>query len=79
MMSAPAAKARAEPVRTMALIELEAWNSRRAWFSSVIRGVESALSAFGRLRVTTGNDVNDGDTQTDRKINGSISMDIIGN
>lgn len=51
-MSAPAAKARSEPVRTMAEIVGEASNLDSASLSSVIRGVQSALSAFGRASVT---------------------------
>ncbi len=51
-MSAPAAKALAEPVRTMA--EVEGWASRavRAALSSEKRAVERAFRARGRLRVT---------------------------
>jgi hypothetical protein len=51
-MSAPAAKAFWDPVRTIARMSGEASNAARAWFSSVIRGVERALRAFGRLKVT---------------------------
>ena len=51
-MSAPAAKARAEPVRRIAAMVGEAAKVLRAWFSSVMRGVERALRALGRERVT---------------------------
>lgn len=51
-MSAPAAKALSEPVRTMAEMEEDWLKARRAWFSSSIRGVERALRALGRLSVT---------------------------
>jgi hypothetical protein len=51
-MSAPAAKARSEPVRRMAAMVGEEVNSSRAVLSSVMRGVERALRALGRLRVT---------------------------
>lgn len=50
-MSAPAAKALAEPVRIMAEMDEEWDNSSRAWFSSLKRGVERALRALGRLSV----------------------------
>jgi hypothetical protein len=51
-MSAPAAKAFWEPVRTMAEI-WEDWSKAcNAWFSSSMSGVERAFRAFGRLRVT---------------------------
>ena len=51
-MSAPAAKALCEPVRTMAPIS--GWESRvlRAVFSSRIRGVKRAFRALGRLSST---------------------------
>jgi hypothetical protein len=51
-MSAPAAKAFSEPVRTMAEMEGLDWKERRAELSSVIRGVESAFRALGRLSWT---------------------------
>lgn len=51
-MSAPAAKAFWEPVRRMADMEGEASRDWRAWLSSVMRGVERALRALGRLSVT---------------------------
>lgn len=51
-MSAPAAKARSEPVRSKTRMSEEDDIERRAEFSSVIRGVESAFKALGRLRVT---------------------------
>jgi hypothetical protein len=51
-MSAPAAKAFWDPVRIMADIEGDLSNARRASFSSLIRGVERALRALGRLSVT---------------------------
>jgi hypothetical protein len=53
-MSAPAAKARSEPVRRMADIEEDVSNAFSAVLSSVINGVERALRAFGRLSVTRG-------------------------
>jgi hypothetical protein len=53
-MSAPAAKARAEPVRMMAAIVGADWKDWRAELSSVMRGVQRALRALGRLRVTVG-------------------------
>jgi len=52
LISAPAAKARSEPVRTMADMLEDLSNSRRAALSSVMRGVERALRALGRLSVT---------------------------
>ena len=52
LMSAPAAKARSEPVRTMAWMEGCDSKSRSAVLSSVISEVERALRALGRLRVT---------------------------
>lgn len=51
-MSAPAAKAFSEPVRTMAAILGEEERASKAVLSSVMRGVERALRALGRLRVT---------------------------
>lgn len=51
-MSAPAAKARCEPVSTIDLISGEASKAARAWLSSVMRGVLRALRALGRLSVT---------------------------
>ena len=51
-MSAPAAKARSEPVSTMAEMLGEASNLARASFNSVIKGVQRALSALGRASVT---------------------------
>jgi len=51
LMSAPAAKARWEPVRIMLVIWGEVENVVRAVFSSVKRGVERALRALGRLSV----------------------------
>lgn len=51
-MSAPAAKAFSEPVRTMAAILGEEDRASRAVLSSVMSGVERAFRAFGRLRVT---------------------------
>jgi hypothetical protein len=51
-MSAPAAKALEEPVRTMAPMVGEAERDARAVLSSVMRGVERALRALGRERVT---------------------------
>jgi len=53
-MSAPAAKAFCEPVRTMALMSDEWSNASRAALISLMRGVESALRALGRLSVTGG-------------------------
>jgi hypothetical protein len=53
-MSAPAAKARSLPVRTTAATESELWKSCRAALSSEMRGVQRALRALGRLRVTRG-------------------------
>ena len=52
LMSAPAANAFWEPVRTIAPIEGDLSKARSASLSSVIRGVERAFSALGRLRVT---------------------------
>lgn len=52
MMSAPAAKAFWEPVRRMVEMEGEVSKAWRAELSSFIRGVERALRALGRLRVT---------------------------
>ena len=51
-MSAPAAKAFSEPVRTMALVEESASRAVRAVLSSVKRDVERAFRARGRLSVT---------------------------
>jgi hypothetical protein len=51
-MSAPAAKARSEPVRTMARMVGEDSKARRAVLSSLMRGVQRALRALGRLSVT---------------------------
>lgn len=51
-MSAPAAKARWEPVSMMEEIVGEASKDWRAVLSSVMRGVLRALSALGRLSVT---------------------------
>jgi hypothetical protein len=51
-MSAPAAKAFAEPVRIMAAISGDWSKAWRAWLSSLMRGVERAFRALGRLRVT---------------------------
>ncbi len=52
LISAPAAKAFCEPVSTMADISGEESKAARAWFNSVMRGVERALRALGRLSVT---------------------------
>jgi hypothetical protein len=54
LMSAPAAKARSEPVMTTAETVVEDWKARRAVLSSAMSGVQSALRALGRLRVTAG-------------------------
>jgi hypothetical protein len=51
-ISAPAAKAFWEPVRRMAEMVGHLSRERRALLSSVIRGVERALRALGRLIVT---------------------------
>jgi hypothetical protein len=51
-MSAPAAKAFWLPVRMMAEMEGDLSKASSAELSSVIRGVERALRALGRLRVT---------------------------
>lgn len=51
-MSAPAAKARSEPVKTMTWIDSWDWKARRAALTSAMRGEHNALSALGRLRVT---------------------------
>lgn len=51
-ISAPAAKAFCEPVSTMERMVGEASNAKSAWLSSVMRGVERALRALGRLSVT---------------------------
>lgn len=53
-MSAPAAKAFSEPVRTMAPMEGSDWKERRAELSSRMRGVQRALRALGRLSWTVG-------------------------
>lgn len=50
-ISAPAAKALAEPAMIMAEMDEELENSSRAVFNSLKRGVERALRAFGRLSV----------------------------
>ena len=52
LMSAPAAKARSFPVRTIAPIPGSASNSATAASSSFMSATLSALSASGRLRVT---------------------------
>jgi len=52
LMSAPAAKAFCEPVRRIAEISGDWSKDWRAWFNSVMRGVERALRALGRLSVT---------------------------
>lgn len=52
LMSAPAAKAFSEPVRTIAEMDLSDWKARRAVLSSVMRGEERALRALGRLSWT---------------------------
>lgn len=52
LISAPAAKALWEPVRTITEISGDLSKASRAVLSSVMSGVESALRAFGRLRVT---------------------------
>jgi hypothetical protein len=52
LMSAPAAKARSEPVRTIAPVSGEASSFRRASLSSRKRGVLRALRALGRWSVT---------------------------
>ena len=52
LMSAPAAKARSEPVRRMQRVVGVDWAVVRAVLSSVIRGVERALRALGRWSVT---------------------------
>jgi hypothetical protein len=51
-ISAPAAKAFWEPVMRMAEMLGDLSRERRALLSSVIRGVERALRALGRLIVT---------------------------
>jgi len=53
-MSAPAAKAFWEPVRRIEEIVGDEEKLFSAWLSSVIRGVERALRALGRLSVTGG-------------------------
>lgn len=53
-MSAPAAKALCEPVRTKAPMLLSALRDLRAELSSEKRGVKRALRAFGRFSVTGG-------------------------
>ena len=53
-MSAPAAKAFWDPVRRMHRVEGRELKCVRAVLSSVIRGVERALRALGRLSVTVG-------------------------
>ena len=53
-MSAPATKARGEPVMTAAP-RVESWSkARRAELSSVMKAVFMAFRALGRLRVTVG-------------------------
>lgn len=52
LMSAPAANAFCEPVRTMTDVSLDALKSVSASLSSLISGVQSALRAFGLFRVT---------------------------
>lgn len=52
LMSAPAAKAFWEPVRRMLWMEGDLSNCARAVLSSLIKGVERALRALGRLSVT---------------------------
>ena len=51
-MSAPAAKAFWEPVRRIAEMSGDWSKCPRASLSSVMRGVQRALRALGRLRVT---------------------------
>jgi hypothetical protein len=51
-MSAPAAKALGEPVRTMAAMEGSASREEVQVLSSLIRGEKRALRALGLLRVT---------------------------
>lgn len=51
-MSAPAAKAFCDPVRRIADIEGDLSAEERAVLSSLMRGVERALRALGRLSVT---------------------------
>lgn len=51
-MSAPAAKALALPVKTIAPTAGSASRERVQVFNSVIRGVKRALRALGRLSVT---------------------------
>ncbi len=50
-MSAPAAKARSDPVMTMAPMALSASKASSAWPSSVTSWSQSAFSALGRFRV----------------------------
>lgn len=52
LMSAPAAKAFCDPVNTIAEISGDWSKACKAWLSSVMRGVERALRALGRLSVT---------------------------
>lgn len=52
LMSAPAAKAFAEPVRTIARTSGDWSKALRAELSSLMRGVDKALRALGRLSVT---------------------------
>jgi hypothetical protein len=51
-MSAPAAKALGEPVRTMAAMEGSLSREEVQVLSSLIRGEKRALRALGLLRVT---------------------------
>lgn len=51
-MSAPAANALCEPVRTMLPMVESASRARRVAFSSVIRGVKRAFRALGRWSST---------------------------
>jgi len=51
LISAPAAKAFCEPVRRIAEISGDWSKAWRAWLSSVMRGVDRALRALGRLSV----------------------------
>mmetsp|Transcript_18997 Transcript_18997/g.58481 ORF Transcript_18997/g.58481 Transcript_18997/m.58481 type:complete len:261 (-) Transcript_18997:124-906(-) len=53
LMSAPAAKARSEPVRTMQPTDGSASHALVHAFTSAMSGPDSALSAFGRFSVTS--------------------------
>lgn len=51
LMSAPAAKARCEPVSKIERMSGDASKAASAWLSSTMRGVQRAFRALGRLSV----------------------------